>query len=153
MINVSLVGSGRWSRNLAKSFAKKVRIKSVSSTGNKENLKKMREVVPKISVASLDEILLDEEVDAVIIATPIECLADIAVKCLKSRKHVFLEKPGAVSKKQIDLLRASKKDRVCLINYIYLSDPAYLFFKKEISKKKILNGSFVWQNGDHFTII
>lgn len=151
MITVALVGAGRWGRKLAKSFAERAYIKSVASLGNKENLDKLCDLVPNICVSSLQNILSDNEIDAVIVASPINTLGNIAIKCLKSGKHVFLEKPGAHTSKQIKLIQSAKGDKVCLINYLYLVDPTYLSFKQALSPEKVIEANFVWHKWGSFS--
>lgn len=58
---------------------------------------------------SLEDILNDDEVPAVIVATDIDQLYDVACNCLSAGKHLFLEKPGATSSKQIEELQAMQK--------------------------------------------
>lgn len=51
---------------------------------------------------SLEELLSDNSIDFVIVATTHNTLGDIAIKALSNSKHVFIEKPGSIS---ADLLR------------------------------------------------
>jgi predicted dehydrogenase len=146
----SLIGAGPWACKLAKSFSEHVRIKSVVTTGNESNLVKIRKVVPDINVCNIKDVLADAEIDAVIIATSIESLGNIAIECLQSKKHVFLEKPGASNSKQIKQIRDVKGDKVCLVNYSYLADPSYLRLKQAISNKRITSASFVWHKWGTF---
>tara|TARA_R110000737_G_scaffold148581_1_gene178095 strand:- start:1652 stop:2494 length:843 start_codon:yes stop_codon:yes gene_type:complete len=146
----SLIGAGPWACKLAKSFSEHVRIKSVVTTGNKSNLAKIRQIVPNINASTIEDVLADAEIDAVIIATSIESLGDIAIRCLQSKKHVFLEKPGASNSEQVKQIKDVKGDKVCLVNYSYLADPSYLKFKQAISNKKITDASFVWHKWGTF---
>ncbi|MEZ0289799.1 MAG: Gfo/Idh/MocA family oxidoreductase [Sulfolobales archaeon] len=52
--------------------------------------------IPKV-YSSLSELLSDDSVDAVVIATPNYTHKSIAVECAKSGKNIFLEKPIALS--------------------------------------------------------
>ena len=109
---VGIIGSGRWGRNIAKSFAKKSHVKKVASLGNLDNLRKMQDDVPGIIPSTLDQILEDKDIDAVVVAVSMENLADIALQCMKSGKHIFLEKPAATSKEKALLLHNCTKDKV-----------------------------------------
>lgn len=46
-----------------------------------------------VATTSVDEVLADEEVDAVVITTRHDQHADLACRALEARKHVFVEKP------------------------------------------------------------
>jgi predicted dehydrogenase len=47
--------------------------------------------------SSLDEVLADDELDGVLLATPVPTHADLAVRVLEAGKHCFVEKPLAQS--------------------------------------------------------
>jgi predicted dehydrogenase/NADPH:quinone reductase-like Zn-dependent oxidoreductase len=53
-------------------------------------------------VSSIDEMLTDPDVDAVFICTPHNSHAELAVRALKAGKHVFCEKPLALSEDELD---------------------------------------------------
>lgn len=144
MKSIGIIGSGRWGRNIARSFAKKRNVKRVVSSGNLENIAQMKEICPDIIVSSMDELLQDSDIDAVIVAVPIDDLSNVAIKCLSSQKHVFLEKPAASSMKDIEVIESHAKNLVCFVNYLYLADPSYMSFKHAVSKTKVHSASFSW---------
>ena len=47
--------------------------------------------------ADLDEVLADDTVDAVALATPVPTHASLAIRVLQAGKHCFVEKPMAQS--------------------------------------------------------
>ena len=49
------------------------------------------------SAADLDEVLADDTVDAVALATPVPTHAALAIQVLEAGKHCFVEKPMAQS--------------------------------------------------------
>ncbi len=150
MNSIGIIGSGRWGRNIARSFSKKRNVKRVVSSGNADNLKKMKEIIPEIQSSSFTDVLLDNDIDAVVVAVPIENLSEIAEVCLAHNKHVFLEKPAAISTLDIERIEKARNNKVCLVNYLYLSDPSYESFKHAIKKTKIKSASFVWKKWGSF---
>ncbi len=150
MKSIGIIGSGRWGRNIARSFAKKRNIKRVVSTGNADNIAQMKEVCPDITVSSMGELLDDKNIDAVIVAVPINSLSEVAVKCLVSQKHIFLEKPAASSTLEIKRIEAHAKNLVCFVNYLYLADPSYMSFKHAVSKTNVHSASFSWTKWGSF---
>jgi predicted dehydrogenase len=57
--------------------------------------------------------LLKEDIDIVVVATPNNMLAKIALDAINSGKHVLIEKPGAINYIEIDsLISAAKKNNV-----------------------------------------
>jgi predicted dehydrogenase len=97
MISAAIVGLGRWGRNLVK-----------ASLGH-ERLKIVRAVEPDIKSArgfcaehhleltgSLDAVLADGTVGAVLLATPHSLHPAQVIACASARKQVFCEKPLAL---------------------------------------------------------
>lgn len=62
---------------------------------------------------NLDEFLKDEEVNTVLIATPNDVHKDLAVASANAGKNVIVEKPVAMSMKEIDeIIEAAEKNNV-----------------------------------------
>jgi len=150
MKSVGIIGSGRWGRNIARSFSKKRNVKRVVSAGNELNLEKIRTILPNIIFSSIDDLLGDDEIDCIVIAVPIDDLPDIAVQCLEHNKHILLEKPAAASVPDIERIECARDNKVCLVNYLYLADPAYMSFKHALTTTKIQKASFVWKKWGSF---
>lgn len=96
---------------------------------------------------SLDELIADDELDAIDICLPPALHADAACKALASGKHVFCEKPMAMRLADCDrMVRAAKKhDRQLLIGHVLPCFPEYAWALKEINSGKhgeLLGGSF-----------
>lgn len=67
------------------------------------------------ATTSYKDAVTDRGVDAVIVATVNAVLAEITAAAIHAGKHVLVEKPGAVSVKQIDeLIALAEKHRVCV---------------------------------------
>jgi predicted dehydrogenase len=79
----------------------------------------------------LSEILVDPEVDAVMIATPVFTHFELATRCLEAGKHTFVEKPLAPSGAEADeLIRlARERDRVLMCGHTFIYSPAVRYVK------------------------
>lgn len=65
---------------------------------NKNRLRTIGEKIPNAKrYTNYLEMLSNENLDAVIIATPTDTHAEIALECLKAKKHVLIEKPIALN--------------------------------------------------------
>lgn len=60
--------------------------------------------------SSVSELLEDDEIDALFIATRHATHADLVVRGLRGGKHVFVEKPLAVSEDQLDEIKAAYRE-------------------------------------------
>ena len=62
------------------------------------------------STTNVEDVLQDNEVDLVLITTRHNLHANMTVKCLEAGKHVFVEKPLALSKEELDkVIEAQQK--------------------------------------------
>lgn len=85
-------------------------------------------------VASLDELLRRDDIDAVVIVSPPRFHAEHAIAALEARKHVLLEKPMALTLADADRINAAAaRAGVRLqIDFMRRYDPAYAAAKRRI---------------------
>ncbi len=100
-VRIGLIGAGEVAENrlLPALFTlPETKLWSIASR-NIERAKTLTErfgaCAPQPAFTSLDEMLLDPELDAVIIATPDKLHAEMAIKAANAGKQVFVEKPMA----------------------------------------------------------
>ena len=74
---------------------------------------------------SFEDVLSDDEVDAVLIATPVGMHHEMSLRALRAGKHVFVEKPMAQSTEQCRELMelAEARDRVLMPGHTFLYSP------------------------------
>ena len=70
------------------------------------------------------DVLDDDSVEAVVIATPTATHADLAVAALEAGKHVLVEKPLAASSEEIDRIEAARGDRVVMVGHTFVYNSA-----------------------------
>ena len=71
------------------------------------------------AASSLDPVLQDSSVAAVVVATLNASLAPIALAAIRAGKHVLLEKPGALSSSQLRTLREAAQTHGCAVRIGY----------------------------------
>lgn len=64
---------------------------------------------------SADELIEDPDVGVVVIATPHDTHAELAAKALKAGKHVYCEKPLALSFEELDMVEAAWRESGCVL--------------------------------------
>lgn len=115
MVNLGIIGCGYWGPNLVRNFNSINGVNvSYCADIDESRLKHVKELYPKISVTKYcKEILNNKDIDAVIVATPIETHYKIAKDVLNADKHVLIEKPitnnSEHAKELIKLAEKSKK--------------------------------------------
>src|SRR5213079_390832 len=72
-----------------------------------------------------DQLLADETVDAVVVATPVPTHYDLAKRALEADKHVFVEKPPAMHGAEMEELceLAEARGRVLMPGHLLLYHP------------------------------
>lgn len=92
-LRIASIGLGWWGGNLA-GKAKEAGLELVSCFARtKESRDEFAETHGCRPAESLDDLLSDEEVEAVVIATPHSTHADLTVEAASAGKHVFVDKP------------------------------------------------------------
>ena len=153
MIRVGIVGIGKWGKNLLKEFSKISSISISVTKGNHDNRRWLKTNYPKIkSSKNYSDILQDENIDAVIIATPIKTHFKLAYQALLAGKHVFIEK--TISENSFDgkklLELAKKKHLVIFVGYEFLYHSAFQKIKNISTKEKILQLKCEWSKFGSF---
>ncbi|TQS76482.1 Gfo/Idh/MocA family oxidoreductase [Ornithinibacillus gellani] len=98
----------------------------------------------KLAYDQLDE-MLEEDVDFVYIASPNSLHVTHALTCLEHGKHVFCEKPLALTVEQIDKLqqKAEEKQLYIFEGYRHLYSPNYQRLKEQLAKIGPLRSVFL----------
>lgn len=140
-----IIGLGRWGRIVASALHELNLLHAVSSSQDLSNDPLMTKNVKKMTLADM---LDDEIVDTIYVATPHKFLSSIAKSVIEANKHLILEKPGGVSIEDIIGFNETKKS--CYINYMYAQDPAFLLLKSRLTGQKIREMSFQWNKFGSF---
>ena len=85
------------------------RLKSVASNGGVSGLHAGRKFGFEETTTDVDSLLADPDISAVVVSTRHDSHADYVCKALEARKHVFVEKPLALSIRQLDGYRGGTK--------------------------------------------
>src|SRR5690606_316054 len=114
-LRIAIVGYGYWGSKHVRVFFSTPNVSVTVVDENLVRLTEARKTFPSVSVAqSLDAVL--DKVDAVVVATPPEWHAPVALQAIAAGKHVLVEKPLATSSVEADMmLRAAADNNVCLM--------------------------------------
>jgi predicted dehydrogenase len=98
-LRVGVVGLGYWGPNLARNFHTLAGAELVwCSDASHAARERVSSIMPDARMTQRpEELLEDESLDAVAIATPVPTHAELAVRVLEAGKHCFVEKPLAQS--------------------------------------------------------
>ena len=147
MKNLAIVGIGYWGKKLVSEFSNIANIKFCYSQGNPSNINWLHRNYPKVNFCkNFQDILDDSTIDGIVIASPIGTHFEYALKSLKSKKHVFIEKPISTTKKQGQTLLtiARKNNLEIFVGHIFLYHPVLSKLKKLMKKEKINSMYLGW---------
>lgn len=88
---------------------------------------------------SLEEVLTDETIEAVLIATPNDSHKDLAIQTLKAGKHVVCEKPVTMNVEELDeVLKVAKEtNKTFMVHQNRRWDPDFLITRELYKKQHI----------------
>jgi len=140
-LNVVVVGAGYWGKNLIRNFAtaKRCNLKYVCDLDEKL-LAEQKKNYPFIETSTnIDEVMSDEQVDAVVIATDVPTHFRIAQKSLEAGKHTYVEKPLASKAGDARALVGLSKEKgvKLMVGHLLEYHPAVNYLKETIDKGKI----------------
>ena len=127
MLNIGIVGCGYWGPNLLRNFyiLPHCRVK-VACDKRKDRLAHMKSLYAGIETTTdFDVVVNDDEIDAIVIATPVRFHYEMAKQCLEAGKHAFIEKPMASSVEEcVNLIKlAESKDLLIFIGHTFIYSP------------------------------
>ena len=151
MINLAIIGLGKWGLELVKSVYKNSKVVKFSSaiSRNPERIKKEAEKYHLSIYKNYNNLLNNKKIDGFVLCTPHSSHEKEIKNLSKYKKPIFVEKPLALDVKSAkNIISICKKKKIILAvgqNRRFLE--AYLFLKKQIKKNKIgkithIEGSF-----------
>jgi predicted dehydrogenase len=133
-INVAQIGVGYWGPNLLRNLvANKRCLVSTAVDLSSDRRDYVKELYPAIYVTNdVEQVYLNTEISAVVIATPAATHFDLAMRALESGKHVLVEKPLAKSVDEVEQMgrMAKGKNRVVMVGHTFLFNAAVRYVKK-----------------------
>jgi predicted dehydrogenase len=135
-VRLALVGVGYWGPNLlrAASDLEDVEVTVLCDSSAAALALQGRRYPYTPLTQHVEDVLADDSVDAVIVATPVQTHHEIARRCLQAGKHVFVEKPLATSSEDCrDLIsHAAERGLILMPGHVFLYSPPVVAIKKLI---------------------
>ncbi|MBA3842401.1 MAG: Gfo/Idh/MocA family oxidoreductase [Actinobacteria bacterium] len=133
-VRVAVVGVGYWGPNIVRNLYENPAAEPTWVVDpNPAARKRITLRYPAIrEAASIDEVLDQDDVDAVAIVTPVSTHYDLAAKALRAGKHVFVEKPLAASSRDAAELIgiAEARGLVLMPGHTFLYSPPVVKIKQ-----------------------
>ena len=140
-LRIAQVGYGYWGPNLARNLYQMPDVELAYLVDrDPQVLANVAGLFPGTTLAAdAEQVLADETVDAVVIATPAKTHFDLAHKALSVGKHVFVEKPLAM---QLDEARtlvdlAAQRGRVLMVGHVFEYNSAVRYIKTALDQGEL----------------
>lgn len=130
--SVGVVGCGHWGQNLVRNFSELGALSFVCDSDTKRAIELAKNY--NVGHLSFRELCAKENLDAIIVATPASSHFSTAMEVLHSGKHVFVEKPLAMTENEAEEMVscANSLGLHIMVGHIMLFHPAFLALKKKI---------------------
>ncbi len=155
MTKVGVVGLNYWGPNLVRNFDDLADLTWICDL-DEERLAQLAGRYPTArATASFDDLLADDTLDAVVVATPVPTHYELAKQTLEAGKHVFVEKPPAMHAAEMDELVRLAADRslVLMPGHLLLYHPGVLKLKELIDAGELGEVLCVYGNRQNLGIV
>jgi len=145
---VAQVGLGQWGKNLARNFDQLAELVRLCDVDDERRVEGAQSYPSAQVTSSFDDVLTDESVEAVVVATPVPTHYELARRALEAGKHVFVEKPPAMRGAEMEELceLAEDRDRVLMPGHLLLYHPGVQKLKEIVDSGELGDVLYVYGN-------
>jgi predicted dehydrogenase len=149
-MRIGVVGLGYWGPNLARNFDRlpDAELAWICDASEDARARWSREFPSARATAELDELLSDESLGAVAIATHVPSHADLAERALAAGKHCFVEKPLAQSVAEAERVveAAERAGRVLMVGHLLEYHPGVEKLKDLVATGELGDIRYIYGN-------
>jgi len=134
---VALIGFGYWGPNLARNFHQLLGAQLEYVVDRDPAARQRAERLYGCKTAdSLDDVLAEDRVDAVVIATPARTHYALTKRALEAGKHVLVEKPLTMDVAEAEevVALADRCRRTLMVGHVFEYNPAVAYIKAAIAR-------------------
>ncbi|HEX4034193.1 MAG TPA: Gfo/Idh/MocA family oxidoreductase [Solirubrobacteraceae bacterium] len=133
-VRLALIGLGYWGPNLLRAAMdlEDVEVAVLCDSSEGALSRQTRRSPYARATTRVEDVLSDETIDGVLVATPVQTHYEIARSCLQAGKHVFVEKPVATTSADVrDLISlAVERDLILMPGHVFLYAPPVVRIKR-----------------------
>jgi len=149
-IRVGVVGLGYWGPNLARNLAAipGCELAWICDADEQARAKMAPSFPAARATGELHDLLSDEELDAVVLATPVPTHAGLAVAVAQAGKHCFVEKPLATTAADAEqaVQAAERAGRILMVGHLLEYHPAVARLKVLIESDELGDLRYLYGN-------
>jgi predicted dehydrogenase len=149
-VRVGVVGLGYWGPNLARNLGAipGCEVSWLCDASEEARARLVRSFPGARSTDVIGDLLDDEELDAVVLATPVQTHAELAVAVVEAGKHCFVEKPLATSAADAERAAAAAESagRTLMVGHLLEYHPAVARLKELIEGQELGDLYYIYGN-------
>ncbi len=144
---LAVIGSGYWGKNLVRNCYG-LGVLAAICDQDAEHLATLSARYEDVKMLSFPEILAEQDIQGVVIATPAESHHDLIRQSLLAGKDVFVEKPLCLSVQTGEALvaLAKEKNRILMVGHLLWYHPAILKLKSLINSGTLGRIQYIYSN-------
>ena len=144
--NIAVVGCGHWGKNLVRNFSELGALVAVCDPN--DALAKLYAEKYNVGNWSFTTIVNDPSIEGIVLAVPAPLHASMAIEVMKSRKHVYVEKPLAMNKVEADaMIAAAKKNGVQLmVGHLLQYHPVFMAVRGLVESGELGPLNYIYSN-------
>jgi predicted dehydrogenase len=148
MTRLAQVGLGQWGKNLARNFSDLADLTWLCDVDDSLHDGLSQRYPHARLTTKFDDVLLDDTVEAVVIATPVPTHYELARRALDAGKHVFVEKPPAMRGAELEELCELSEERglVLMPGHLLLYHPGVKMLKEIVDSGELGGVLYVYGN-------
>jgi len=149
---IALVGCGYWGKNLCRNFHALGALSSVvDATENGQATARSITSYAEIT-DSLGDVLCNNQIQGVALATPAETHAELAIQAMQAGKDVFVEKPMALTLEDAEKMKkvAEETGRILMVGHLLEYHPAVLKLRGMIASGELGKINYIYSNRLNF---
>jgi predicted dehydrogenase len=147
-VRLAQAGLGDWGKNLVRNFDELAELVWLCDIDEAQHAGLAQRYPGSKLTTRLDDVLADEDVEGVVIATPVPTHYDLARRALEADKHVFVEKPPAMRGAELEELcdLAEDRGRVLMPGHLLLYHPGVRKLKEIVDSGELGDVLYVYGN-------
>jgi UDP-2-acetamido-3-amino-2,3-dideoxy-glucuronate N-acetyltransferase len=147
-LNVAVVGTGYWGKNLLRNFNDLGVLYAFCDTEEAKRAEHAQSFPTAKSYADFAELLADEDIDAIAIATPASTHGKLVRQALAARKNIFVEKPLCLDVADAEDLRdlAKSLNVTLMVGHLLLYHPAFQAVKNFVNSGRLGRLRYIYSN-------
>jgi predicted dehydrogenase len=149
-IRVGIIGLGYWGPNLARNFAAipGCELAWLCDADAQARAKLEPSFPAARSTASLEDLLDDSELDAIVLATPVPTHAQLAIAVADAGKHCFVEKPLATTAADAEraVAAGARAGKLLMVGHLLEYHPAVARLKQLIDSGELGGLYYIYGN-------